>query len=373
MLLLLLIVLAVFTPSAVSAQDTFDGVPRIVAVGDVHGAYDEFVSVLRQAGVVDARHRWSGGRTHLVQTGDVVDRGADSRKVLDLLMALEKQAARAGGRVHALIGNHEVMNIVGDLRDVSEGEFAAFRSANAEALRDRAYELLAEPARRDDPAYRRQWEQTHPLGWVEHRQAFGDKGVYGKWIRGHNVAVRINGILFVHGGISPKALDLTIGQINDRVRRELADLSLLEGGLANDADGPLWYRGLATAPEAAIEAHVAQASKVYGVRHFVVGHTVVAPAIVPRLNGSVVTVDVGLSPAYGGPPAALVVDNGRWAALHRGQLIDLPRGGELRAYLEKAASLDPAPSPILKVIDELAPAASTGQTPGLAREPADRR
>src|SRR4029453_4250905 len=91
----------------------------IFAVGDVHGAYDRFLAILRGAGLVDGRARWTGGRTILVQTGDVLDRGPASRRVLDLLRQLERDAARAGGQVHALIGNHEVMRIVGQWTDVS--------------------------------------------------------------------------------------------------------------------------------------------------------------------------------------------------------------------------------------------------------------
>src|SRR5262245_38273962 len=90
------------------------GVERIVAVGDVHGAYDRFTEILRVAGIVDAGQHWTGARAHLVQLGDVVDRGPDSRKVLDFLKSLEKEAAAAGGRVHALIGNHEVMRMLSD-------------------------------------------------------------------------------------------------------------------------------------------------------------------------------------------------------------------------------------------------------------------
>ena len=82
---------------------------RIVAVGDVHGGYEEFTAVLRMAGVIDAANRWTGGKTHLVQTGDIPDRGPDSRKAFDLLMTLEREAKKAGGQVHALIGNHEAM------------------------------------------------------------------------------------------------------------------------------------------------------------------------------------------------------------------------------------------------------------------------
>ena len=124
----------------------------MVAVGDVHGDYAEFVSVLRSAGLIDEKGRWTGGKAHLVQTGDVLDRGADSRKVMDLLMSLEKQAAKAGGRVHALIGNHEAMNLYGDLRYTTPGEFAAFRTDQSEKLRtafwEREVEWAARPAQR---------------------------------------------------------------------------------------------------------------------------------------------------------------------------------------------------------------------------------
>ena len=181
----------VAAPEAGPPPDTFTSVGRIVAVGDVHGGYDEFVAILRAARVIDGKHRWSGGRTHLVQTGDLVDRGAGSRQVMDLVMRLEGEARAAGGRVHALLGNHEVMNLTGDLRYTSPAEYAAFATSRSPEVRERAYATLADPSRKDDPAYREQWEREHPLGWVEHRAAFGPRGRYGQWIRQHNAIVRI--------------------------------------------------------------------------------------------------------------------------------------------------------------------------------------
>src|SRR5262245_20788781 len=86
-----------------------------VAIGDVHGDLDAFVGILQRAHLIDPVHRWSGGTTILVQTGDFLDRGPKSRGVMDLLMSLQKEAQRAGGRVIALMGNHEAMNIFGDL------------------------------------------------------------------------------------------------------------------------------------------------------------------------------------------------------------------------------------------------------------------
>ena len=116
--LVLLIAALVFAAQPTTANDVsyeWNNVPRVVAVGDVHGAYVNFISLLKNAELVDDELRWIGGKAHLVQTGDVLDRGPDSRKCMDLLIELEKQAERAGGRGHALIGNHEAMNIVGFL------------------------------------------------------------------------------------------------------------------------------------------------------------------------------------------------------------------------------------------------------------------
>src|SRR6188768_802149 len=111
---------------------------RVVAIGDVHGAYDQFVAILRTAGLVNTRDRWSGGRAVLVQTGDILDRGKDSRKVIELLRRLEREARGAGGQVIALTGNHEFMRLAGDWRYVSPGEYDAFRDSGSIALRAQA-------------------------------------------------------------------------------------------------------------------------------------------------------------------------------------------------------------------------------------------
>ena len=136
--------LLIFTAAAFG-QATYSGIGRIVAVGDVHGDYETFVTVLRSAGVIDKSNKWTGGATHLVQTGDCVDRWADSRKVLDLMINLERQAERSHGMVHALLGNHEAMNIYGDLRYVTAGEYDSYRSGGSIQLREHAYDVLADP------------------------------------------------------------------------------------------------------------------------------------------------------------------------------------------------------------------------------------
>ena len=98
----------------------WNNAPRIVAIGDIHGAYDNFVALRKNAGLVDDKLRRIGGKTHVVQTGDVLDRGPDSRKCMDLIIKVEQQAERAGGQVPAVIGNHEAVNVLGFLTYVSE-------------------------------------------------------------------------------------------------------------------------------------------------------------------------------------------------------------------------------------------------------------
>src|SRR4051812_42773495 len=142
------------------------GVERVVAVGDVHGAADRFLEILKAAELVDDKGRWSGGKAHLVQLGDVVDRGGDSRTALDLLRRLEGEADRAGGAVHALLGNHEIARMLGDTRYVAPGEYAAFATRDSEMMRDRYLTTLKD-------SERAQTRQQLPLGGVELRTAFG--------------------------------------------------------------------------------------------------------------------------------------------------------------------------------------------------------
>lgn len=358
LLRLLCILSLAAAPRLAWAQAVFEDVPRIVAVGDVHGDYEQLVTILRQAGVIDGRGKWTGGRTHLVQTGDVPDRGPDSRKVMDLFIALAPQALEAGGRVHPLVGNHEAMNVLGDLRYVHPGEYAAFKGKDSERLQRRAFTLFSDSTRREDKDYRAQWLAAHPLGWVEHRLAFEGDGRYGKWIRENNAVLKLNEFLFLHGGIGPRYVDSTLAALNDGVRSVLGSAETPpRGNIAEDPEGPLWYRGLAIGGEDSLASHVDSVLRKFGVQHVVIGHSVAPGAIVPRFGGKVILIDVGLAAAYGGPAAALVIEGEKRYALHRGKLLELPLGTEPFTYLEKAAALDPEGSALRKWLEKLKAAA----------------
>jgi len=342
-----LLLLSGGAPSLRAGEDAWTGVGRVVAVGDVHGDYDQLVAVLRSASLIDEAGTWSGGTAHLVQTGDLPDRGPDTRKAMDLLMRLEGEAARAGGAVHALIGNHEAMNVYGDLRYASAGEFEAFRDADSAKARDALFRAQT-PKIAD--ADRAAWDADHPLGYAEHRRAFAPTGKYGRWILGHNVAVRIDDTLFLHGGLSPKYADWGIRKINEEARRELEGGAPPEGGLVLDEAGPLWYRGLALGDEGAQEEGLEALLKAYGVRRIVIGHTYTEGALIPRFGGRVLQIDVGLSRVYDARlrNACLVIEKGVASALHRGKRLELPKdgGADLLRYLKQAAALDPSPSPL---------------------------
>ena len=342
-------------PRKSSAQDSFEGVGRIVAIGDVHGDYNQFVLMLRQAGLIDAKSKWIGGKTHLVQTGDVLDRGPDSRKVMELLMALTPQAQKAGGAVHALIGNHEAMNILGDLRYVSAGEYAAFKGSKSEALQERAWSVLSDSTRRKDPEYKKQWLMEHPLGWVELRFAFEGNGRYASWIRGHNAVLKVNDNLFLHGGISSRYAATPLKALNDAVRQALAgDKEPPRDNIAEDSLGPLWYRGLAQGDEATLMPLVDSVLAQFGVRHIVIGHTVTPGTVLPRFDGKVIMIDVGLSAYYGATTAFLVIEDGKAYTMHRGQKLELPMGGDVIPYLKAASAFDPPGARLQKYIEQLA-------------------
>jgi hypothetical protein len=345
------------------AQDTYDGIRRIVAIGDVHGDYPRFLEVLRTAELIDPKGGWTGGATHLVLTGDFVDRGDASAKVLDLILALEPQARKAGGQVHALVGNHEAMDLYGDLRYVTKQDFASFQGPDSKDLRDRQMQAALDDLKRngsapaDEAAWRRKFAEEHPPGWVEHRLAFQAGGKYGQWLRRQNTIIKINDAIFLHGGISQKYAALSIREINEKVRQELVDFKRLDGGMVTDEEGPLWFRGMALQPEtdAATIGLVNRVLELHQVHHIVIGHSPTL-AVMPRFGGKVIDIDVGLSKPFGGPPAFLMIEDGKYFAMHRGRRVALPVDcGNLVEYLGTVAALEPANSKLRQAAEKARP------------------
>jgi hypothetical protein len=332
----------------------WEGVDRIVAIGDIHGDYDNYIATLNAAGLLDKKGKWAGGKTHLVQTGDIPDRGPDTQKIIEHISKLAKQAEKAGGRVHSLIGNHEAMNVYGDLRYVHPGEYEAFKTRKSATLRDRYFELYMKSFEQQDPEgfaalpenYREQWNVKHPLGWVEHRRAWdpawNPEGEFANWVMDKKVAIRVNDNLFLHGGLSGFYCANTLDSMTEKVVGELRHFDPANPGTVEDEFGPLWYRGLSGVdPHAAPETVDAILEK-HGANHIVVGHTPTSGIIWPRYDGKVIQIDTGIARAYGGHVAYLeITPQGHFAGYPLGKL-KLPQSDdEAIAYLEKVIAMDP--------------------------------
>jgi hypothetical protein len=311
----LLLAASVVGPAAKDAPCEFDGVSRIVAVGDVHGAYNNLVATLRTAGIINDKDQWIGGTTHLVQVGDVVDRGADSRKAIDMYRRLEREASKAGGKVHYLLGNHEALRLLGDVRYVSAGEFAAFATRSSADVRETLADRVA-PGEREGVL-------KQPLGMIELNSAFAPDGAYGSYLTSLNALVRINGIAFLHGGIAPAFAAMPCGEINATIRKELGreqdkTLANQKQALSMREDGPLWYRGYGTETDEFAPALETILTGQHA-KAFVVAHTPRPEGrIVSRFHGKVFMIDTGMQTEYvtTGRPSALEINGGTFTAIY---------------------------------------------------------
>jgi len=328
------------------------GVDRVVAIADIHGDYGQYFKAMRSAGLIDESGKWSGGETHLVQTGDIPDRGPDTIKIIDHLEKLRKQAKKAGGYVHLLIGNHEAMNVEGDLRYVSPGEYAAFTTRNSQRLREMQWQRQLEWMKANTPdfaeidleAFRKEWDQQVPLGWVEHRQAWSVNGPYGKYVEGNHVAVQINDTIFVHGGISAKYCALSLETMTDDVHTALKNYDRSVQTIVDDPLGPLWYRGLALEKESddVFSQTLDNILDRYGAKRIVVGHTPTGGVVWPRFDRRVIVNDTGLATYYGAHMGVLELTADGITAIYGDKRIPVPANNDGRVdYLRAVIEADP--------------------------------
>lgn len=348
--------------------------PRTVANADVHGAWNEYVRLLEDAGIVDAQLAWRGGDTQYLQLGDLLDRGPDSRKVLDLLMRLEREAPAAGGRVTVLLGNHELMNLTGDLRYVSKEEFASFADLETVDDRDAALARLVKAGRftgRDGQPDRAGFDAKFPPGYYGHQRAFAPDGLYGRWLLQRPLLVKHAGRLFVHGGapadlarhpieayaaggavqqsiadyavayarakqlglVDPDTVfDMRVDLARSRVAaltgeervegdRLITVLETQGDAFAISHDGPLWYRGTAMCNQVLETDTLKTVLDRFGANGIVMGHTVTADTrITTRMQGLATLLDTGmLAKSYQGRPSALLIaPQGEVSALYAG-------------------------------------------------------
>jgi len=365
MVVLLVPIFLTFLAGCVTAKEEFifSEVKRIIALGDLHGDFNAYEEIMLQAGLRSAKGKWIGGRTHLIQTGDITDRGPDSKKIYDDLFKLEKRAKRKGGQIHLLIGNHEMMNIIGDLRYVTPGEYEAFREKDSDKKLKAFFDQLMQRQIFDAEMIDKElteeqvyenWLKTHPPGFVEHRIAWGVGGKYFKKIIELPSLIKINGTLFTHAGISSAYTDISLQEFNALVKVAIETNDGAAFDLLFAENSPLWYRGLAQNGDEEIP-NLDAVLQNFGAKRIVLGHTPTGGVVLPRLMGRVILNDVGLGDYYGGSRAFLLYEDGEWFGVHWGQKIKLPEPGDeaLIAYLKKVAALSPAPGHIEKLIKAL--------------------
>ncbi|NIW23376.1 MAG: hypothetical protein GWN29_01790 [Gammaproteobacteria bacterium] len=357
---------SLFAAGSVLAQEPWriESSGRVVAVADIHGAHDAFVRILEQSGVINAELDWVGETTQLVIVGDVLDRGPDSRAALDLIMRLEPQAQAQGGDVHLVLGNHEIMNIVGDLRYVSAGEYAAFASDEPAEIRVAALErFVAAASEEDREAAQAEFDRQFPQGFFAHREAFSSDGTYGEWLLEQPMLLLVNDTAFAHGGVSRAFGDSDGESINAELGQQLRDYvasteQLIDAGVLSQMDdfydhptiiesleeqialgettwpdgaqqaaervkdlnfapvfalsSPTWYRGMVSCSPLVGRDHWLSTLEMLEAERIVVGHTPTPEALVlSRMDDGILRVDTGmLESYYGGRASALIIENG---------------------------------------------------------------
>ncbi|SDF12417.1 Calcineurin-like phosphoesterase [Mucilaginibacter pineti] len=264
----------------------FGPADKMLVISDMEGEFAVMRSLLLDGGVMDRNYNWTFGKGHLVVVGDHFDRGKQVTQGLWLLYRLEALAKAAGGYVHVLLGNHDIMNLSGDLRYL-----------------DKKYKNAASA-----------------LG-VDYMKLYGKDTELGRWLRSKNVVEQIGEALFTHGGISPavNASKLNLQQINTACRpyydcnkKDIPEAAQLFFG----KDGPFWYRGYFYKPKADL-ATVEQTLSKFEVKKIVVGHSITEGNVGFYYGGKVLGVDVD---AHAGDKEAAFYENGYWYKLLNGKL-----------------------------------------------------
>ena len=191
---------------------------KICAISDIHGSYNHFVKLMISNGVINQSMDWIYNEGHLVILGDVFDKGSGVTESLWLIKKLESQAREAGGKVHFVLGNHD-----------------AFILLKFSGRTQRKYNVTA-----------------YNIG-VWYFQLFGNDTELGKWLRKKPIAIKINDILFSHGGISNSIIrnQMDLVDINKRMWKILehdnviffADKDQELSRLILGACGPVMFRG----------------------------------------------------------------------------------------------------------------------------------
>ncbi len=260
---------------------------RIVAIGDLHGDLEAARAALRLAGAIDTTDHWIGGELVVVQTGDILDRGDGEEAIMALFQRLGTEARSAGGDVHLLNGNHELMNAYLDFRYVTEGGFADFEGV---AVVDPSDSLLASL----QPMERLRAAAFRPGGPVALELAERPTGL----LIGPN--------LFVHGGILPSHADMGLDSMNLEIQRWLRNEAPQPDWIRGD-QSPVWTRLFSDQPDQVACDTLSSVLDRLGAQRMVVGHTVQRTGITAFCGGRVWCIDVGIAAHYRGRTEVLEI------------------------------------------------------------------
>ncbi len=247
-----------------TTQLEYNGTFKVGAISDIHGQYNTFIKLLKNNGVINKKGKWNFGNGHFVIVGDIFDRGPAVTEVLWFLYDLEKQAEKKGGKLHVLLGNHDVMVLNGNLRAVH-------------------------------PKYK----EVATLLNIPFNALFNKGSVLGNWLRTRPVLVKINGMLFTHGGLHPDLVskEVSLTQINTEFKQQLVESELSTkrneiGTYLHRGHGPIYYRGYFQG-ERATDSQIDQLLKHFKLTNIIVGHTT-HRQIETRYNGKVIVVDANM-------------------------------------------------------------------------------
>jgi len=252
------------------------GAPRVYAVGDVHGAFDQFAAALGALKIATRtandsfRFTWQGEDAILILTGDLTDRGLHSKQTYDAVMDLQMQAEKAGGKVIVTLGNHEVMLLNGQVE-----EWAKTLTSH----KKQHYQNTIDSFTRDG---------------LDFHQAISENGIYGRWIRNRPLFAVVNGFMFVHGGLANKPVTRSTLAADYKDDIDRGDF---KKGIFMNHDSVLWNRDWWKNDEL-----VDQGLKALGIMGVVFGHTTEALGQKGKIiakDDRLVAIDIGMTPSYG--------------------------------------------------------------------------
>lgn len=292
---------------------------HVVVVGDLHGDLGNAKKVLRLAQVIDENDQWANQVDAFVQTGDIIDRGDDTIPLFEMMETLREQATAQGAVMLSMLGNHEVMNAIGDWRYVYPTEIATFGGVEARQ------KMLA------TGHIGRAWAKNYTIaGRLPLHPSLGAPNTPFPNDAMSESPLSHTALSFVHGGLSPTYSDLTpfpsrINEIGASLLTKLQhrtpqpaphpphpypgmpSSATREEIALYESNGPLWYRGWALGSDSQVCTDVEKVLEKTGTRRMIMGHTPDFTGIVSRCKGKIIIVDTGISHAYGGVLSALSI------------------------------------------------------------------